>query len=62
MLSVDMVSCYPASFLGYGEFAEYFKRFGHEMTRAAINGPLPDFDLTVPSFEFASGLHCACYI
>ena len=49
MISVDMVACYPASFLGYGECTEYFKRFGHtthEMTRVAINGSLPDFDLT----------------
>ena len=48
MISVDIVACYPASFLGYGFAAEYFKRFGHpthEMTRDAINGPLPDFEL-----------------
>ena len=36
------------------------------MTRVAINGPLPDFDLTglarVVSFEFAAGLHRCCYI
>ena len=69
IISVDMVACYPASFLGYGECTEYFKRFGHpvhEMTRVAINGPLPDFDLTgfarVVSFEFAAGLHRCCYI
>ena len=49
IISVDMIACYPASFLGYGFAGEYFKRFGdptHEMTRVAINGPLPDFDLT----------------
>jgi hypothetical protein len=69
MISVDMVACYPASFLGYGECAEYFKRFGHpthEITRVAINGLLSDCDLTgfakVSSFEFAAGLHRACYI
>ena len=69
MISVDMVACYPGSFLGYGECAEYFKRFGHpvhEMTRVAINGPLPDFDLTgfakVVSFEFARGLQWCCYV
>ena len=55
------------SFPGYGECAVYFKRFGHptrEMTRVAINGPLPDFDLTVfariESFEFAAGLNRCC--
>ena len=64
-----MVACYPLSFLGYGAAAEYFKRFGHpghEMTRVAINGPLPDFDLNgfarVMSFEFASRLYPCCYI
>ena len=35
------------------------------MTRVAINGQLPDFDLTgfahVVSFEFAEGLHPTCY-
>ena len=60
IISVDMVTCYPKGFLGYGECAEYFERFGdptHEMTRVAINRPPPDFDLTgfvrVVSFEFA---------
>lgn len=69
MISVDIVACYPGSFLGYGFAGEYFKRFGHpthEMTRVAINGPLPDFDLTgfarVVSFEFAEGLHPCSYI
>ena len=69
MISIDMIACYPASFLGYGEAAKYFKRFGHpghEMTRVAINGPLPDFDVTgfarVVSFEFAAGLHRCCYV
>ena len=69
MISVDIVACYPGSFLGYGFAAEYFKRFGHpthEMTRVAINGPLPDFDLTgfarILSFEFAEGLHPCCYV
>ena len=45
IISIDMVACYPASFLGYGDCAEYFKRFGHpgnEMARVSINRPLPD--------------------
>ena len=44
-----MVACYPGGFLGYGECADFFKRFGHsthEITCVAINGPLRDFDLT----------------
>ena len=69
MISVDMVTCYPGSFLGYGNAAKYFTRFGHpthEMTRVAINGPLPDFDLTgfacVRLFELSIGLHPCSYI
>lgn len=69
MISVDMAACYPGSFLGYGECSEYFTRFGHvtnSMTRVAVNGVLPDFDLTgfacVTSFEFAKDLHPVCYV
>ena len=47
--SVDMVTCYLASLLEMVECSEYFKGYWHsthEMTPVAINGPLPDFDLT----------------
>ncbi len=63
-----MVGFYLGSFIGYGECSEYFKRFGHpthDMTRVAINGPLPDFDLTgfalIESFELREGLHMIVY-
>ena len=69
LICVDMVACYPGSFLGYGECSEYFKRFGHptnEMTRVSINGPLPDFDITgfacIESFKFVENLHPICYV
>ena len=45
VVSIDMNSCYPASFQGMGEAKPYFERFGHpshRMTRVAINGPLPE--------------------
>lgn len=45
VISIDMKACYPASFQGKGECAAYFQRFGHptsQMTRVAINGPLPE--------------------
>ena len=44
VVSIDMKSCYPASFQGMGEAKPYFERFGHpthRMTRVSINGPLP---------------------
>ena len=44
IVSIDMKSCYPASFTGQGECQPYFERFGHprsRMTRVAVNGPLP---------------------
>ena len=69
MITIDIAASYPVGFLGYGECSEYFKRFGHpthEMTHIAINGPLPDFDLTgfahVISFELRRGLHPCSYI
>ena len=69
MMSVDMIACYPGSFLGGGECNKYFKRFGlptHRMVRRAVNGPLPDYDLTgfaeVVSFKLADGLHPVNYL
>ena len=44
VVSIDMKTCYPASFQGLGEMQPYFKRFGHpkhRMTSVAINGALP---------------------
>lgn len=44
VVSIDMRSCYPASFRGHGEASPWFKRFGHpghRMTRVSINGPPP---------------------
>ena len=50
VVSIDMKSCYPASFQGLGECAPWFARFGHPrsgFTRVAINGSLPETkDLT----------------
>ena len=43
VMSIDMKSCYPASFQGLGECAPWFARFGHpthRLTRVAVNGPL----------------------
>lgn len=71
VVSIDMKSCYPASFQGQGEAAQgqgeaapWFQRFGHprhRMTRVAVNGPLPDGIGTgfaqVRSWQFAAGLH-----
>ncbi|KAL3865473.1 hypothetical protein ACJMK2_042860 [Sinanodonta woodiana] len=69
MMSVDMIACYPGSFLGGGECNEYYIKFGlptHKMVRRAINGPLPDYTLTgfakVESFKFADGLHTIKYV
>jgi len=45
VVSIDMKTCYPASFQGLDEAKLYVERFGHpthRMTRVAINGPLPD--------------------
>ena len=68
-MSVDMIACYPGSFLGGGEGNKYFKRFGlptHRMTRRSVNGPLPDYDLTgfaeVISYKFAEELHVVNYL
>ena len=64
VVSIDMHSCYPASFMGKGEAAPWFQRFGHprhRMTRVAVNGPIPDNIGTsftqVQAWQFAKGLH-----
>ena len=51
VVSIDMKSCYPASFQGHeqaaqgqGEAKTWFERFvhpRHRMTRVDINGPFP---------------------
>lgn len=44
VISIDMKTCYPASFRGFGEASSYFERFGHpghSLTRVSINGSLP---------------------
>lgn len=44
VISIDMKACYPASFLGEGEAAPWFKWFGHPghcYTWVSISGPLP---------------------
>jgi len=65
MLSVDMAARHPGFFfLRYGECNVYFTRFGHpthEMTRVAINGELPEFNLIgfawVTSLNIVDSLH-----
>ena len=64
VVSIDMKSCFPASFQGEGEAKPYFERFGHpshRMTRVAINGPLPQDIGTgfaqVRTWKFASDCH-----
>jgi len=64
VVSIDMKSCYPASFQGMGEAKPYFERFGHpthRMTRASINGPLPQDIGTgfaeVQEWEFKENCH-----
>ena len=64
VVSIDMKSCYPASFQGEGEAKPYFQRFGHpshRMTRVAINGSLPQDIGTgfaqVSTWKFASDCH-----
>ena len=64
VVSIDMKSCYPASFQGEGEAKPYFQRFGHpshRMTRVAINGSLPQDIGTgfaqVTTWKFASDCH-----
>ena len=59
-----MHSCYPASFMGKGEAAPWFHRFGHPrhcMTCVAVNGPMPDdigtSSAQVRAWQFAKGLH-----
>ena len=64
VVSIDMRSCFPASFQGEGEAKPYFQRFGHpshRMTRVAINGSLPQDIGTgfaqVRTWKFASDCH-----
>ena len=64
VVSIDMKSCYPASFQGEGEARPYFQRFGHpshRMARVAINGSLPQYIGTgfaqVSTWKFASDCH-----
>ena len=64
VISIDMRSCYPASFQGKGEAKPYFQRFrhpSHRMTRVAINGPLPEDIGTgfaeVVEWKFAADCH-----
>ena len=64
VVSIDMKSCFPASFQGEGEARPYFQRFGHpshRMTRVAINGSLPQDIGTgfaqVSTWKFASDCH-----
>ena len=69
MISVDMIACYPGSFLGGGECNKWYNEFGlptHNMVRRSINGQLPDYTLTgfaeVVSFKLVEGLHPINYI
>jgi hypothetical protein len=64
-----MAACHPGVFLRYGECNVYFTRFGHpthEMTRVAINGELPEFNLIgfarVTSLKLVDSLHPIFYI
>ncbi|KAJ7387317.1 hypothetical protein OS493_004301 [Desmophyllum pertusum] len=64
VISIDMKSCYPASFQGKGDAKLYFERFGlpgHQMVRISINGPLPDEIDTgfaeLQEWEFKKGIH-----
>ena len=64
VVAINMHSCYPASFMGKGEAAPRFQRFGHRrlrMTRVAVKGPMPDNIVTgfahVRAWQFAKGLH-----
>ena len=65
VVSIDMHTCYPASFMGKGEAASWFQRFAppppHRMTRVAVNGPMLDDIGTgfaqVRAWQFAKGLH-----
>ena len=64
IVSIDMKSCYPASFQGEGEAKPHFERFGHpmhRMTRVLINGALPNDIGTgfagVQNFAFKEGIH-----
>ena len=62
--SLDMSACYPASILGMGDCAPYFKRYGHpshRLLRVAVNGNLPDKPLPgfaeINSWEFSKYVH-----
>ena len=64
LVSIDMKSCYPASFSGYGEAKPYYERFGHPahgMVRVAINGALlADMGTgfaEVQEWEFEESIH-----
>ena len=50
IVSIDIKTCYPASFQGLGEAKPYFEIFGHpshRMTRVRINGRSPRISVPV---------------
>lgn len=64
VVSLDMTACYPGSFKGMGDCAEYFRKYGHpthNLVRVSVNGNLPDNHkmgfAQIDSWKFAKNVH-----